>query len=61
MATNRRSELIKARQSWIDQQLGKMAVPIILYSEFMEKKIQSLDQIGENVDQWEVDQGISLS
>lgn len=44
----RRDELKTVRQEWLDHQLGRATSSIILYGEFMEQKIRSLQQLGTN-------------
>ena len=49
----RRNELKDVRQEWLDHQLGRKTSDIILFSPFMEQKINTLIEVPKNVDVWE--------
>lgn len=44
----RRAELKDTREEWLEHQLGKKKSDIILYGEFMERKISTLKEAGRN-------------
>src|SRR5688500_12596703 len=50
----RRNELRDIRREWLDHQLGRKHSPIILYGDFMQRKISTLKEIGKNQKEREI-------
>jgi hypothetical protein len=46
----RRNDLKDVRQEWLDHQLGRKTSDIILYSPFMEQKINTLKKMDESIE-----------